>query len=234
MASVFEKPTYGTFKYIPRNSPLPPMSPYIYHLPATSFFTFYYLPMKNIRSTLFPYCPFTLSKEGFTARISPSALSFPPYTHSSWTNESLLKSIYVPEVETLARSVIPAKTIFVYQVILRTTAFSEVDSLANHDAQPPSLARHEKEEPDFPIIVGTKKGSEVSPVPQSPLGLDTCWSSYSTPKIPSRDIKTRKSRDRSRGPLVGIGNIVRGSAESIRGSSVGRFLHLAAPQNRPS
>jgi hypothetical protein len=163
-----EKPTYGTFHYIPRGHQ-PAVSPHFYHLPPLSEFSdIRSLPLTNIRPSM---STFTLSSQGFVAVTQPSTLSSPPYTHASWSDETLLKSIYIPEIESLVRKITGARTIFTDQLVMRTNTHTEIDGLAEDDK--PSISTstsnpntEEKIEPAFPKMVGTNPTSAGSPAPK--------------------------------------------------------------------
>jgi hypothetical protein len=173
-----EKPTYGTFHYIPRGHQ-PAISPHFYHLPPLSDFgDIRSLPLTNIRPFMSTY---TLSNQGFTAVTHPSTLSFPPYTHTSWSDEHLLKTIYIPEIESLVRKITGAKTIFTDQLVMRTNTHTEIDGLAEDDK--PCTTNSQTEEPAFPKMVGTKPTSAGSPAPKvhldfAPAGARTHLRKY--------------------------------------------------------
>jgi hypothetical protein len=169
--------TFGTFRYITQGLK-PNPSPHLYHLPELSEFgDVRSLPMVDIRPSLDlgSESPFKLNTHGFTARRSPTALKFPPYTHSSWNDESLLKSLYIPEIEALLKQVTGGKTVFTDQVVMRTTKHTEVDGLARVGG--------DEEKAEFPTMVGTKAGSGGSPAPKvhldySPAGARTHLRKY--------------------------------------------------------
>jgi hypothetical protein len=180
-----EKPTYGTFHYIPRGHQ-PAVSPHFYHLPPLSDFSdIRSLPLTNIRPSM---STFTLSNQGFTALNHPSTLSSAPYTHASWSDETLLKTIYIPEIESLVRKITGAKTIFTDQLVMRTNTHTEIDGLAEDDKPSTSTSTtpnptSEKVEPAFPKMVGTKPTSAGSPAPKvhldfAPAGARTHLRKY--------------------------------------------------------
>jgi hypothetical protein len=175
-----EKPTYGTFHYIPLGHQ-PAASPHFYHLPPLSDFAdVRSLPLTNIRPSFTSY---TLSSQGFTAVTLPSTLSSPPYTHTSWSDEFLLKTIYIPEIEALVRKITGAKTVFTDQLVMRTHTHTEVDGLANDDKPSTSTSTSGTEEPAFPKMVGTKPTSAGSPAPKvhldfAPAGARTHLRKY--------------------------------------------------------
>lgn len=162
MGSIAEpqKATYGTFRYISKDL-TPSESTHFYHLPTVAEFgDVRSLPMTDIRSSLDlgSSSPYKLSTFGFTARTSPTAMSSPPYIHSDWNSEQLLKDVYIPEVEAIVKSLTGAKTVFTDQVVMRNSIHTEVDGLAREEDEEDKLA--------FPKMVGTKSGSGGSPAPK--------------------------------------------------------------------
>ncbi|KAN0098487.1 GA4 desaturase [Hyaloscypha variabilis] len=152
--------TYGTFRYITKGIK-PTESKHLYHLPETSEFgDVRSLPMTDIRSSLdlASDSPYKLNKQGFTARRHSTALKSPPYTHSSWNNEALLKEIYIPEIEALLLQVTGGKTAFTDSVVMRNNIHTEVDGLAREEST--------GEVSEFPKFVGTKFGAGGSPAPK--------------------------------------------------------------------
>jgi hypothetical protein len=180
MGSITEtkEPTYGTFRYIPRGHQ-PAISPHFYHLPPLSDFgDIRSLPLTDIRPSMSTY---TLSNQGFTAVNHPSTLCSAPYTHNSWSDEHLLKTIYIPEIESLVRKTTGAKTVFTDQLVMRTNTHTEIDGLAEDDK--PSTTNSQTEEPAFPKMVGTKPTSAGSPAPKvhldfAPAGARTHLRKY--------------------------------------------------------
>ena len=101
---------------------------------------------------------FKLDKQGFTARRCPTALSSSPFSHLDWSNEQILKEVYIPEIETLLKEVTGGKTAFTDQLVMRNSIHSEVDGLARKES-PEELNA-------FPKMVGTKAGAGGSPAPK--------------------------------------------------------------------
>jgi hypothetical protein len=98
-----QPPTYGKFHYITKGIK-PTESKHLYHLPETSEFgDVRTLPMTDIRHSLDlgENSPYKLNQQGFTARRHHTALKSLPYTHASWNNDTVLKEVYISEIEAL-------------------------------------------------------------------------------------------------------------------------------------
>ncbi|KAH9213942.1 hypothetical protein DL95DRAFT_366448 [Leptodontidium sp. 2 PMI_412] len=163
MGSISEPPsppTYGAFRYISKGTK-PTPSTHFYHLPTLAEFSdVRSLPMTDIRSSLDQGddSPYKLSTHGFTARRSPTAMASPPSTHSDWTNETLLREIYIPEIEALVKFLTGAKKVFTDQLVMRNNIHTEIDGLAREESEAEML--------EFPKMVGTRAGSGGSPAPK--------------------------------------------------------------------
>ena len=167
----------GKFRYV-TGSTTPAVNPNLYHLPPLSSFNdILTLPVKDIRPSLSlgESSPYTLPCHGFTARHHPSRLHSPPYNRSSWSNEELIRRVYMPEVEELVKKVTGCKSTVVESAVLRTEAHSEVDSLSKE----PSGAEfsHDDAGP-CPRMIGFSSAGGASPAPKvhldfSPLGART-------------------------------------------------------------
>ena len=152
--------TYGTFRYITKGIK-PTESKHLYHLPETSEFgDIRSLPITDIRFSLDhgQDSPYKLNLQGFTARRHLTALKSPPYTHASWNDETILKEIYIPEIEALLLDVTGGKTVFTDSVVMRNNIHTEIDGLAREESK--------EEVSEFPKFVGTKVGSGGSPAPK--------------------------------------------------------------------
>jgi hypothetical protein len=116
--------------------------------------------MVDIRSSLTvgASSPYKLNLQGFTARHFPTCLSLPPYIPSSFNDEALLRSIYIPEIERLLREVTGGKKVFTDQLVMRNTTHTEIDGLARKEGK--------EELAEFPKMVGTKPGAGGSPAPK--------------------------------------------------------------------
>ena len=168
----------GKFRYVTGNT-TPAVNPNLYHLPPlASFNDILTLPVQDIRPSLSlgDSSPYTLPYHGFTARHHPSRLHSPPYNHSSWSDESLIQSIYMPEVEALVKKVTGCSSTVVESAILRTQVHSEVDSLSKE----PSGAEFGSDDAGpCPRMIGFSKiDGGASPAPKvhldfSPLGART-------------------------------------------------------------
>ncbi|KAG4442099.1 hypothetical protein IFR05_002385, partial [Cadophora sp. M221] len=180
MGSISEAPsppTYGTFRYISKGT-TPAPSTHLYHLPTLAEFSdVRSLPMTNIRSSLDlgDNSPYKLSTHGFTALRSPSSMASPPFTHDDWTNETLLREIYIPEVSALVKSLTGAKAVLADQLVLRNNTHTEIDGLAREETDEEML--------QFPKMVGTKAESGGSPAPKvhldyAPAGARTHLRKY--------------------------------------------------------
>ncbi len=160
-------PAHGTFRYVTRGV-IPAESPYLYHLPPLSDFgDVRSCELHDIRSSL-EYgddSPYKLNKHGFTARRWPSALLSEPYTHSSWNDEKLLKSVYIPEIEGLVLQVTNGKTVFTNQVVMRTATYTEVDKLASSEVG--NVKVEAEMLANYPKMIGTKSGGGASPAPKA-------------------------------------------------------------------
>ena len=167
----------GKFRYV-TGSTTPAVNPNLYHLPPLSSFNdILTLPVDDIRPSLSlgEFSPYTLSYHGFTARYHPSKLLSPPHDRSSWSNEELIRRVYMPEVEELVKKVTGCKLTVVESAVLRTKVHSEVDSLSKE----PSGAEfsHDDAGP-CPRMIGFSSAGGASPAPKvhldfSPLGART-------------------------------------------------------------
>ena len=167
----------GKFRYVTGNT-TPAVNPNLYHLPPLSSFNdVLTLPVNDIRPSLSlgDSSPYTLSYHGFTARHHPSRLHSPPYDRSSWSNEELVKSVYMPEVEELVKKVTGCKSTVVESAVLRTQVHSEVDTLS---IEPSSAESSPDDAGPCPRMIGFSSAGGASPAPKvhldfSPLGART-------------------------------------------------------------
>jgi len=118
--------------------------------------------------------PYKLNKHGFTARRHTTALKSAPYTHSSWNDETVLKEVYIPEIEALLKNVTGGTTVFTDELVMRNNIHLEVDALAE---------KEDKEESGYPQMVGFKAGAGGSPAPKvhldyAPAGARTHLRKY--------------------------------------------------------
>ena len=163
-------PTHGILRYITRGiTPTP--SPHLYHLPPLDEFgDVRSVPITNIKDTLQAgdQNPYTLDSHGFTARRHPSRMHSAPYSRSSWNDEALLKTIYIPEVEALLKQLTGARTVVTEAAMVRSQVHSEVDALAtsenNTDGRPGPSA--DMDEDPWPKMIGTSAGGGASPAPK--------------------------------------------------------------------
>ena len=167
----------GRFRYVNKDTTLE-VNPNLYHLPPlASFKDVLTLPIKDIRPSLSlgDASPYTLPIHGFTARRHPSRLHAPPYDRSSWDNQELIKTVYMPEVVELVKKVTGCKSVVVESAVLRTTVHTEVDSLSEGD--PGADPSHDDAGP-CPRMLGFSSAGGASPAPKvhldfSPLGART-------------------------------------------------------------
>ena len=167
----------GRFRYVNKDTTLE-VNPNLYHLPPlSSFKDVLTLPIKDIRPSLSlgDASPYTLPIHGFTARRHPSRLHAPPYDRSSWDNQELIKTVYMPEVVDLVKKVTGCKSVVVESAVLRTTVHTEVDSLSEGD--PGADPSHDDAGP-CPRMLGFSSAGGASPAPKvhldfSPLGART-------------------------------------------------------------
>lgn len=167
----------GKFRYVTGNT-TPAVNPNLYHLPPLSSFNdVLTLPVNDIRPSLSlgDSSPYTLSYHGFTARHYPSRLHSPPYNHTSWSNEELVKSVYMPEVEELVKKVTGCKLTVVESAVLRTQVHSEVDTLS---IEPSGAEFSPDDAGPCPRMIGFSSAGGASPAPKvhldfSPLGART-------------------------------------------------------------
>jgi hypothetical protein len=151
-------PTHGKLRYITRGI-IPTASPHLYHLPPLAEFAdVRSLPITNIKPSLAlgDKSPYQLHTHGFAARRNPSVLHSVPYTRESWNDETLLKNIYIPEVEALVKQLTGAKKIVTESALMRSCVHTEVDGLATSEEK---KAEEDVEEDPFPKMIG------VSPTP---------------------------------------------------------------------
>ena len=167
----------GKFRYV-TGSTTPAVNPNLYHLPPLSSFNdILTLPVDDIRPSLSlgEASPYTLPYHGFTARYHPSRLHSPPYNRSSWSNEELVRRIYMPEVEQLVKKVTGCKSTVVESAVLRTKVHSEVDSLSK---EPSGAESSHDDAGPCPRMIGFSSAGGASPAPKvhldfSPLGART-------------------------------------------------------------
>ena len=167
----------GKFRYVTGNT-APPVNPNLYHLPPLSSFNdVLTLPVKDIRPSLSlgDASPYTLPYHGFTARHHPSKLHSAPYNHSSWSNEDLIRKVYMPEVEDLVKEITGCTSTVVESVVLRTQLHSEVDSLSK---DPSAAETGQDDAGPCPRMLGFSSEGGASPAPKvhldfSPLGART-------------------------------------------------------------
>ena len=167
----------GKFRYVTGRT-TPAVNPNLYHLPPLSSFNdILTLPVDDIRPSLSlgEASPYTLPYHGFTARYHPSRLHSPPYNRSSWSNEELIRSIYMPEVEELVKKVTGCKLTVVESAVLRTKVHSEVDSLSK---EPSGAELSHDDAGPCPRMIGFSSAGGASPAPKvhldfSPLGART-------------------------------------------------------------
>ncbi|CZR56484.1 uncharacterized protein PAC_06372 [Phialocephala subalpina] len=178
MASI-EKPTYATFRYLSRGSKVEP-SPHLYHLPPlASFGDVQSLPIIDIKSSMSlpdtpdSKSPFSLNKHGFRAVRSPSAVFSPPYIHSSWNDPTVLREVYIKEIEEMLLKVTGGRKVYTDQVVIRNNLHTEVDGLARSQDKSDENAEGEDESEidDFPKLIGVGKGTGASPAPKVHLDL---------------------------------------------------------------
>jgi hypothetical protein len=126
--------------------------------------------------------PYQLDKHCFTARRHVSRLHSAPYDRSSWNDESLLRSIYFPEVEKLVKKVTGCKKVVTTVALIRSDLYSEpVVFDAQGEVQPTEDGNSHidfvpqlKDEPISiatygnicPPIIGNRNGDRKSPAPK--------------------------------------------------------------------
>lgn len=167
----------GKFRYVTKDT-TPSVNPNLYHLPPlSSFKEILTLPVNDIRPSLSlgDSSPYTLPYHGFTARHHPSRLHSPPYDRSSWSNEELIKTVYMPEVEDLVKRITGCKSTVVESAIMRNNVHSEVDSLSK---EPSGLESSHDDAGPCPRMIGFSSAGGASPAPKvhldfSPLGART-------------------------------------------------------------
>ncbi len=167
----------GKFRYVQKNTTLS-ANPNLYHLPPLSSFNdVLTLPVNDIRPSLSlgDSSPYTLPYHGFTARHHLSRLHSPPYDRASWSNEELIKTVYMPEVEDLVKKVTGCKLTVVESAVLRTNVHTEVDSLSKGESD--ADFQHDEAGP-CPRMIGFSSAGGASPAPKvhldfSPLGART-------------------------------------------------------------
>ena len=167
----------GKFRYVSKDTKLT-VNPNLYHLPPLSSFNdVLALPIEDLRPSLSlgDASPYTLPYHGFTARYHPSRLHSPPYDRSSWNDEELIKTVYLPEVEDLVKKITGCKSTLVESIVLRNNVHSEVDSLSKDDSG--AKSSHD-EAGSCPKMIGFSSAGGASPAPKvhldfSPLGART-------------------------------------------------------------
>jgi hypothetical protein len=175
-------PAHGKLRYIKRGI-IPTASPHLYHLPPLAEFgDVRSMPITDVKPSLDlgDASPFTLETHGFAARRHPSTLHSPPYSRAAWNNETLLKTIYIPEIEALVQKLTGSRIVITESALIRSCIHTEVDGLATcEDKDNPEA---ETEDP-FPKMIGTIPGSGASPAPKvhldfSPTGARTHLRKY--------------------------------------------------------
>jgi hypothetical protein len=153
-------PTHGKLRYITRGI-IPTASPHLYHLPPLAEFAdVRSLPITDIKASLDleDASPYQIYTHGFAARRRISTLHSAPYSRESWSDESLLKGVYIPEVEALVKELTGARCIVTESATLRSCIHTEVDGLATSEDK---STQGEEELDPFPKMIG------VSPIPSS-------------------------------------------------------------------
>ena len=172
----------GRFRYVDRNAKLE-VNPNLYHLPPLSSFNdVLTLPINDIRPSLSlgDSSPYTLPYHGFTARHHPSRLHSPPYDQSSWNNEELIKTVYMPEVEELVKRITGCRSVVVESAVMRNNLHSEVDSLSKSES---GADLSDDGAGPCPRMIGFSSAGGASPAPKvhldfSPLGARTHIRNY--------------------------------------------------------
>ncbi|KIW07359.1 uncharacterized protein PV09_02205 [Verruconis gallopava] len=159
-------PSHGRLRYITRGL-IPTASPHLYHLPPLSEFgDIRLLPIRDIKESLKlgDENPYTLDSHGFTARRHPSVLHSFPYSRLSWNDETLLKSVYIPEVEDLLRNLTGANKVVTEMVLIRSEIHSEIDALASSE----EIRETDRtgDDDSWPKMIGISAGAGASPAPK--------------------------------------------------------------------
>jgi hypothetical protein len=174
-------PSHGLLRYITRGI-TPTASPHLYHLPAIEEFgDVRSLPITNIKDTLHlgDGNPFSLDTHGFVGKCHASRLHSTPHDRQSWNDETLLKSVYIPEVEAMLRQLTGAIKVVTEMVLIRSQPHSEVDALA--DSEDANGGEDDVASGDidpWPKMIGTSVAGGASPAPKvhldfSPAGART-------------------------------------------------------------
>ncbi len=167
----------GKFRYVTKGT-TPSVNPNLYHLPPLSSFNdILTLPVNDIRPSLAleDSSPYTLPYHGFTARHHPSRLHSTPYDRSSWSNEELIKTVYMPEVDNLVKKVTGCKSTVVESTVLRNNVHTEVDALSK---EPSGAEFNHDDAGPCPRMIGFSSAGGASPAPKvhldfSPRGART-------------------------------------------------------------
>lgn len=83
-------------------------------IPRPLTLTYHELPLHDLRPEIFSSSsPYGLNRSGFAAVKHRSALHSAPYSKESFLDEDIVKQVYIPETEKLAKNVTGAKRIYI-------------------------------------------------------------------------------------------------------------------------
>ncbi|KAI1455512.1 GA4 desaturase [Annulohypoxylon moriforme] len=169
------EPVLGKLRYVAAGH-VPQTSPHNFHLPAlTDFSDERFLPLHSVRplpkiselsqcvdhaqlnthgfTAIHHPTPFhaQLNTHGFTAIHHPTPFHAPPYELKSFKDPQLLRQRLIPSTTEMMKQITGCKTVITESFLLRTSTWTEKDSLATHGEE---VAEASDLETGFPQFIG--------------------------------------------------------------------------------
>ncbi|KAI2464823.1 GA4 desaturase [Annulohypoxylon bovei var. microspora] len=151
------EPVLGKLRYVPAVH-VPQPSPHNFHLPAlTDFGDERFLPLYSIRPLpTVSELPRSinhaqLNTHGFTAVHHSTPFHASPYNLRSFKDPQLLKQHLIPNTTEMMKQITGCKTVITESFLLRTSTWTEKDSLATHGED---VAEASELETGFPQFIG--------------------------------------------------------------------------------
>ncbi|SPJ78239.1 related to desaturase [Fusarium torulosum] len=159
----------GKFRYLTRGTkPTPSKEAYLLP-PLSEFGDLVTLPLTDLKPSLDlgDNSPYKLSVHGFTARRHQSALHTAPYDRTSWNNETLLREIYFPEVQSFVQNLTGCKKAVVSAAVVRNQLYSEGDASSTTQTKEDGQSSNEENTSElFPPIFGNSLKDGICPAPK--------------------------------------------------------------------
>ncbi|OTB00004.1 hypothetical protein M426DRAFT_76042 [Hypoxylon sp. CI-4A] len=151
------EPVLGKLRYVAKGH-VPQTSPHNFHLPAlTDFADERFLPLHNLRPIpTISELPNSinhaqLDTHGFTAVHHATPLHKPPHNEQSLKQPQLLKEILIPDTIQMMKQLTGCQKVITESFLLRTSVWTETDSLATHAED---ASRASELETGFPQFIG--------------------------------------------------------------------------------